>query len=301
MQRLFTFGCSFTQYLWPTWADLLGTEIPLHFNWGNAGLGNRAIAERVAEAHARTQFTPDDIVIVQWSSHLRHDWMRTNIPKTDNSLWRTKGSIFTKHNATVFDNRWINTFWDEKAYYIHTMNNILLTQGLLKSTGVKWMMTSMNDLSKVGNEISADTMHGEYHLEGRKLYDALNEDSEISFYKEAVWTNHADHWVDPIIEAQMQAQELSWWFKGNPDDGKVHDRPLRGDGCWQEAHPSVEQHALWLLELKQRMGEEPTLTASQRDLINEFNEIKARTATYLDFENEVRKTDWYKPYTCRGF
>jgi hypothetical protein len=162
------------------------------------------------------------------------------------------------------------------------------------------MMTSMNDLSKVGNEISADTMHGEYQLPGSKLYDAMSAGSDIAFYKDAVWTDHADHWVDPIIEAQLQSPELSWWFRGDPDDGKQHDRPLT-NGYWQEAHPSVEQYAMWLLELKRRMGEEPALTIGQRELIKEFNDIKARTDTYLEFEKEVKITAWAKPYACRGF
>ena len=66
-KRLFTFGCSFTSYLWPTWADILGLEFTSANNWGHSGLGNRAIAERVAEAHAHFNFTKDDVIIVQWT------------------------------------------------------------------------------------------------------------------------------------------------------------------------------------------------------------------------------------------
>ena len=46
MRRLFTFGCSFTYFYWPTHADLLGEqfdELPI----GDYGLGNRAICERL--------------------------------------------------------------------------------------------------------------------------------------------------------------------------------------------------------------------------------------------------------------
>ena len=46
--RLFVFGCSFTMYAWPTYADFLGYEFDHYENWGFPGLGNRAIAERVA-------------------------------------------------------------------------------------------------------------------------------------------------------------------------------------------------------------------------------------------------------------
>ena len=57
MRRLFTFGCSYTSWNWPTWADLLGLEVEHFENWGHAGIGNRAIAERVAECHIKNKFT----------------------------------------------------------------------------------------------------------------------------------------------------------------------------------------------------------------------------------------------------
>lgn len=34
MTRLFTFGCSFTKFFWPTWADILGQEFDYYENWG---------------------------------------------------------------------------------------------------------------------------------------------------------------------------------------------------------------------------------------------------------------------------
>ena len=55
--RLFVFGCSFTMYEWPTYADFLGYEFDQFENWGFPGLGNRAIAERVAECHIKNNFT----------------------------------------------------------------------------------------------------------------------------------------------------------------------------------------------------------------------------------------------------
>ena len=39
----------FTNYAWSTWADILGCDFDTYENWAYPGLGNRAIAERVAE------------------------------------------------------------------------------------------------------------------------------------------------------------------------------------------------------------------------------------------------------------
>jgi hypothetical protein len=40
-KRFFAFGRSFTDYLWPTWADIIGREIPYYENWGHGAAGNQ--------------------------------------------------------------------------------------------------------------------------------------------------------------------------------------------------------------------------------------------------------------------
>lgn len=297
MNRLFTFGCSFTNYLWPTWADILATEYPLNFNWGHAGLGNRAIAERVAEAHSKFKFGPDDLVIVQWTSHLRHDWMNTKIPPHDQSNWRTKGSIFSKENQKVFDKAWMETFWDERAYYIHTLNNIVLTQGLLNSTGCQWYMTSMTDMGKISTEVSPATVDGEIPGTDTKLYDVWEHSKELLDYKEMIWDNNPDKWVEPIIETCNATLGKHWMFKHDLKNEKgfnVHN------GMWMEPHPSVEQHALWLLKLKEKMGVEAVLTEAEDSMVKEFTKYKEETETYKELEARISETFWYQTRRYRG-
>jgi len=43
MSRLFTFGCSYTNYRWSTWADCLAPEFDYFENWGQSGGGNHYI------------------------------------------------------------------------------------------------------------------------------------------------------------------------------------------------------------------------------------------------------------------
>ena len=52
MSRLFTFGCSFTNYRWSSWADCLAPEFDYFENWGQAGGGNHYI---IALRDARPQ------------------------------------------------------------------------------------------------------------------------------------------------------------------------------------------------------------------------------------------------------
>lgn len=60
MNRLFTFGCSFTNYMWPTWADILAIEFDSYRNWGRIGAGNHFIFYSLLECINRNEITADD-------------------------------------------------------------------------------------------------------------------------------------------------------------------------------------------------------------------------------------------------
>lgn len=299
MKRLFTFGCSFTLYNWPTWADLYGLEFgSLHYNWGYPGLGNRALLERIAECHARMNITKEDTVIIQWSSVIRHDYLRTDITKTEGTNWRTHGSIFSEKNAKIFDNKWIYDFWDEKAYLIHTLNYIITATTMLEGIGCKWMMTSMNDLSKIGHEISDRTFGGEYQG-NQDLVNFWEADPNLSFYKEFIWDRYHDHWVEPIINVLAETEEMSWTFDIDPSSDTEKTFKIK-NGKWEEAHPTVMQHATWMLQLKDQMGEKPVLYQEQVDLIKLVEGVKNSTKFYKDFEAIIRNTEWFIQRQYRG-
>ena len=45
--RLIVFGCSFTDYAWPTWADIIAYDLGCEYeNWAQGGGGNQQIARR---------------------------------------------------------------------------------------------------------------------------------------------------------------------------------------------------------------------------------------------------------------
>ena len=299
MQRFFAFGCSFTRYTWPTWADLLGEECNSSNNWGHAGLGNRAIAERVAEAHAKFNFTKDDIVIVQWTSHLRHDWMNTRRPNPDCSNWHTKGSIYQKNNQELFGRKWMDIFWDEKAYYINTLNHILLTQGLLDSIGCNWFMTSMSDMTKLSMEVSARTVDGELPSPDCDLQDVWMISPDLLPYKTKIWDERPDKWIVPLMHICNDTLEEHYWFDYNNDGSEKGYNVY--EGRWMEPHPSVNQHALWVLAFKKFIGQPVELTSAQQDIVDQFNLIKTETSYYKEFEARAHQTTWWMTNRYRGF
>ena len=299
--RLFTFGCSYTLYNWPTWADLLGLEYQIFFNWGYAGLGNRAIAERIAEAHARLEFNKSDTIIVQWTSPLRHDWLHFGKGSKDYTNWRTHGSIFSKENSEIFTYDWIEKFWDEKAYFIHTFNNIVMAQQLLESVGCKWYMTSMYDITKATPEISIENLGGEDFDSIQDENTIWKLDSTLDFYRESIYEKHQDKWIDPITWIQHETKEYSWLFPyDKKQDKNKLGRIVDGDK-WLEPHPSIRQHSIWLLLLKEKMGLPLELSHDQTSLIKEISQAHEGCTGYKDFEEKIKKTAWYLQVAPRGW
>lgn len=78
IQRVFTFGCSMTQYHYPTWADIIGRSYPYFENWGRIGAGNQYVFNSIMECDRRNNLGPDDLVIVAWTSLTRLDCYQFN-------------------------------------------------------------------------------------------------------------------------------------------------------------------------------------------------------------------------------
>lgn len=141
MRRLFTFGCSFTQWNWPTWADILGRNYDSYENWGIAGIGNRAIAQRVSECVLKNQFTDQDTIIVQWTDYHRFDQhIKDLFPE---SSWRLGGSLHVKSTEIEY----IRDTWREGSYIYESLNSVHQTKALLSSLPCKFYMVSRTDMS----------------------------------------------------------------------------------------------------------------------------------------------------------
>lgn len=240
MKRLFTFGCSYTSYSWPTWADLLSFEYDEFHNWALAGLGNRAIAERVSEANVRHKFTKDDTIIVQWSSHIRNDWYhQTSLPDRHPG-WKTAGSIFNYINASLYDEKWIKTFFFEPAFLMHTLNNISLVQNFLNSIGCTWYMTSIGDIRNMGTDLREGVGYGERPNINVSAFDkskyAWENIPELMIYEDQIWKKYANKWLTPMEQSAKEHLEYTFKFKDT----------LAPNGEFYDIHPSTRQHWIWI-------------------------------------------------------
>jgi len=138
--RLFTFGCSFTAYIWPTWADILGREFEHYENWGQLGAGNQYIFNSLIECNQRHRFTANDTVAVMWTNVARED-------RYIHDQWITSGNIY--HCGGYYDSSFIKKYTSERGYLIRDLATITASQDLLTHWGVNSIQLCMVPLDNV--------------------------------------------------------------------------------------------------------------------------------------------------------
>tara|TARA_Y100000310_G_C20659254_1_gene803739 strand:+ start:1067 stop:1363 length:297 start_codon:yes stop_codon:yes gene_type:complete len=90
-KRAFCFGCSWTHYNWPTWADILekDLDIPVQ-NWGIGGLGNDWKKRVQVYAEYINNLTQDDLLQMYESQKhiIKHNHEFANKPwASENLIW----------------------------------------------------------------------------------------------------------------------------------------------------------------------------------------------------------------------
>lgn len=139
MTRLLTFGCSFTNYRWSTWADCLAPEFDQFENWGQSGGGNEFIFNSIMEADQRRPFDGNDTVIVCWTTATRED-------RYVDGRWHTLGNMFT---CPIYNTEYLKTHVDERGLLIRSLAYIKATKTLLESRPCQWKFLAMSDLDSL--------------------------------------------------------------------------------------------------------------------------------------------------------
>lgn len=141
---IWTFGCSFTEYFWPTWADILIKHASTlghdGYNLGRCDAGNQFIASRIWECNAKYSFAPDDYVFICWSSFNREDRF---VSESENGRgnWVNPGNIASQG---IYKNEFIKNWADERHYAMRDCMLITSTLKALDSLGVKVINWTMN-------------------------------------------------------------------------------------------------------------------------------------------------------------
>ena len=180
MSRLLAFGCSFTNYHWSTWADILAPEFDSFENWGAAGAGNHFIFNSVMEADQQKRFGPGDTVIVCWTNVNREDRY------IDSRGWVTLGNITT---SRIYTKEFIADMVSERGCLIRDLAMIKAVKVLLESRpGVTWKFVSMCPIKQI--DAYDDRM-----LNFPDVFDVYQDvvDSILTNYHEVLGANYWNH------------------------------------------------------------------------------------------------------------
>ena len=94
-KRLFTFGCSFTSWKWPTWNDYIGLNFDKYYTLGCGGADNKNILYRLLQADKKYKFTSDDTIMIMFTSFNRFSYV-----DKDNFYIHNIGDL-VEHNLKV--------------------------------------------------------------------------------------------------------------------------------------------------------------------------------------------------------
>ena len=134
--RFFSFGCSFTNYGWPTWADIVSREFDEFENWGQMGAGNHYIFFSLLECLSRNNVTKDDTIGIMWTSTHREDrWIK--------GQWKVMGSIF----SSQLPKEYIDNFCDSNHFLLTSVSLIDAAKRILDSIGCRYWFFSMVPLT----------------------------------------------------------------------------------------------------------------------------------------------------------
>jgi hypothetical protein len=172
MHRLFTFGCSFTQYWrWPTWADALGRQAEYFENWGLCGAGNSYVLWSLLECNQRNHLNSHDEVWIMWTNTSREDRYVGN-------RWQEGGNVYWA-NGNHLPVDYVKKFACERGYLIRDMANIAAAKQLLDHWGCRYRFLSMVPFSQTN----------EHNDLGFNPNDVRGEDADVrSLYKDIIAT-----------------------------------------------------------------------------------------------------------------
>ena len=143
MDRIFAFGCSFTSYVWPTWADILIKDFKDNgkqgYNFGQSGSGNLFIFIKLMEAIKKYEINENDLVLICWTSLQRED-------RFVNGNWVTPGSIYSQK---IYNDKFIEKWCDIEHFVYRDCALMLGAKLALTNIGCKYVNFSMSKLKQM--------------------------------------------------------------------------------------------------------------------------------------------------------
>lgn len=148
-QNIIVFGCSFSKFKTPTYADILSLTNNLD-NRAESGIGNERIFYNVLDAFKKNHFHDKSLIIVQWSFPIRWDYLGTN-----NEWISSKGRPYEKKIWPK-----LKEFWNENYEREKTENYMIAVKHILDRIPTEKFYMTFEDCNL--NFIDLKNLYGNY-------------------------------------------------------------------------------------------------------------------------------------------
>jgi len=239
-KRLFTFGCSFTEYIWSTWPEIVAydLQIPL-YNYGKSAAGNQYIFNMIMQADAIHKFNESDLIMICWTSTFRED-------RYIKDKWHCYGNMLQQK---FYSKDYVEKYADPMGYLVRDLASISAVDVYLQHRGCRYHHMQMTDLTsrsfpwipKYFSQTLFGTDKQMQFITG--IYKPVLEKLLASFYS-VLWDNDIQ-------------------YKTKNDLVAIH--PTFRDG-----HPLPEEHLMYLQKIYEHKWRPETVTVvkkHQSDLI----------------------------------
>lgn len=211
--RLFTFGCSHTNYIWPTWANYIGHFYKEHHNYGKAGCGNYFALSHLYEANEKYNITKDDTVLIMLSDDNRADFIQTM------GTWTATGNIYAEFNTDYFGETFQRNIWSP----INGLNNSWVCAKSMKhfldSIGCVWKIYSAYCHDEDDCQINEGKNGSHYTLGTKRKYDLVTGKPLMEYLTDkdrySIWDADAKKMT---YDGHLRLEEHLKWVKENAQE-----------------------------------------------------------------------------------
>lgn len=238
--RLFVFGCSFTNYYWPTWANIVAYDLNIPFyNYGKIAAGNHYIFNTLQQADAIHNFNDQDLIMIAWTNVTRED-------RYIKSKWVPSGNIYT---SSLYNSEYIEKYVDTFGFFLRDLIFLKSAHDLLTFKQCQFHFLKMIDFDFVNQWDTKNKT--EFTMPNFERYQAYLNKCLPSFF-DILWNN------DIGLKFKLDSEKF---YKG-----------------YEDGHPTALEHLTYLQKVfsKHNWKNETVNSIMNLDkkITNKINEAK---------------------------
>lgn len=269
MKRLFTYGCSFTSYQYPTWADYIGCLFDENYTFALSGAGNKYSFTQLKNSLSLFNITKEDTIIFQVTGTTRQDILNSDFE------WIGGGHIYSNPN---YSKRYIQDCFDilNSLFDLYTNLNFLsyLKEHLEYNIIIVPMLSFKftQNLGEIG--YSYDFDDSEYSDAILKMVNSLQEYEKKYMIDTDIFSFQLD-----------QSEKKHIWYDPSSDVFVENDD-----------HPSTKTHYRFVLDVLSKYIDDidlkPLLSPKMVNLVETWE-------SFFNGEIDIRQNDEYINQICK--